>query len=51
MARVPNGVRTATVYGAVAGVSILALAGLNIAADRLPFKGLHALRNYITRAN
>jgi tetrahydromethanopterin S-methyltransferase subunit B len=45
---VPHSVRTATAYGAVAGTAILALAALNIAADRLPFKGLHALRNYVT---
>lgn len=47
---VPHGVKTATVYGAVAGVSLLALAALNLAADRLPFKGLHALRQYLTNA-
>ena len=47
---VPHAVKTATVYGAVAGVSLLALAALNVAADRLPFRGLHALRQYLTNA-
>lgn len=52
MARnVPHGVRTFTAYAAVAGTAILAIAGLNIAADKLPFKGLHTLRNYVVRAN
>jgi hypothetical protein len=46
--KVPHGVRTATAYAAVAGVSLLSLAALNIAADRLPFKGLQALRKYVT---
>lgn len=50
MRNVPHGVRTFTAYAAVGGVAILALAGLNVAADRLPFKGLHSLRNYVTRA-
>lgn len=50
MRNVPHGVRTFTAYVAVGGVAILALAGLNVAADRLPFKGLHSLRNYVTRA-
>lgn len=49
--RVPHGVRTFTAYAAVGGVSLLSLAALNIAADKLPFAGLHALRNYVTRAN
>lgn len=49
--RVPHGVRTFTAYAAVAGTSILAIAGLNLAADKLPFAGLNALRNYVTRAN
>lgn len=49
--RAPHSLRTATAYGAVAGVAILSIAALNIAADRLPFKGLHALRNYVTNAN
>ncbi len=47
----PRGVRTFTAYAAVGGVAILALAALNLAADRLPFKGLDELRNYVTRAN
>lgn len=47
----PHSVRTFSAYAAVGGVAILALAGLNIAADRLPFRGLHSLRNYVTRAN
>ena len=50
MAHVPHGVRTATAYAATAGVAILALAGLNIAADRLPFKGLRELRGYVTNS-
>lgn len=47
----PHGARTFAAYAAVGGVAILALAALNLAADKLPFDGLHQLRNYITRAN
>ena len=49
--RVPHGVRTAVAYTAVAGVAILALGGLNLAADKLPFAGLNKLRDYLTQAN
>lgn len=51
MKTVPHGVRTFTAYAAVGGTAILALAALNVAADRLPFKGLQALRNYIVHTN
>lgn len=44
----PAGVRTFSAYLAVGGVAILALAALNVAADRLPFRGLATLRGYIT---
>lgn len=47
----PRHLRTATAYAATAGVAILSIAALNLAADRLPFKGLHALRNYVTNAH
>jgi hypothetical protein len=50
VANVPHGARTATAYLATAGVALLSLAALNIAADRLPFKGLHALRGYVTNS-
>lgn len=36
---------------AVAGVSILAEIGFNLAADRLPFKSLKTLNAYATRKN
>lgn len=50
MADMPHGVRTATAYLATAGTALLALAALNIAADRLPFKGLRELRGYVTNS-
>lgn len=44
--------RTAAAYLAVAGTSLLALAGLNLAADKLPqLTGLGALRDYLVRRN
>lgn len=46
-----HGMRTLTAYLAVGGTAILSIAALNIAADKLPFKGLHTLRNYVVRAN
>ena len=49
--QLPHGVRTFTAYAAVGGTAILALAALNVAADRLPFKGLQALRNYVVRGD
>lgn len=47
----PHGVRTFSAYAAAGGAAILALAALNVAADRLPFKGLAALRNYVLHTN
>lgn len=38
-------------WGAVGGVSIVSLALLNIAADRLPLPGLDEFRDYVTRRN
>ncbi len=45
------GARTFVAYAATGGIAILAMVALNLAAARLPFKGLHTLRNYATRAN
>lgn len=50
MKNAPHGVRTAVAYTAVAGVAILALGGLNVAADKLPFAGLTKLRDYLTQS-
>jgi len=36
---------------AVAGVSLLAQVGFNIAADKLPFQSLKTLRAYATQKN
>jgi hypothetical protein len=36
---------------AVAGVSVLSLVGLNMAADNLPFTGLREVRDYTVRRN
>lgn len=44
----PKGLRTFSAYAAVGGTAILAIAALNLAADRLPFAGLHNLRQYLT---
>ena len=43
--------RTLAAYVAVGGTSLLSLALLNIAADRLPFKGLATFRDYLVRRN
>lgn len=46
----PRGLRTFTAYLAVGGVSLLALAGLNLAADHFPnAQGLNELRDYLVR--
>jgi hypothetical protein len=48
----PRGARTFTAYLAVGGTSLLALAALNLAADRIPqATGLVALRDYLVRRN
>lgn len=48
----PRGVRTFSAYLAVGGTSLLALAALNLAADRLPnVTGLGQLRDYLVRRN
>jgi hypothetical protein len=45
-------VRTLSAYLAVGGTSLLALAALNLAADRLPqVTGLATLRDYLVRRN
>jgi hypothetical protein len=46
-----HGMRTFTAYAATGGVAILALAALQIAADRVPSKGLQSLRNYLTHSS
>lgn len=52
MARLPRGARTFSAYVAVGGVSLLALAALNLAADRLPnVTGLNTVRDYLVRRN
>lgn len=48
----PRGLRTFSAYLAVGGTSLLALAALNLAADRLPnVAGLSTLRDYLVRRN
>ncbi len=48
----PRGVRTFAAYLAVGGTSLLALAALNLAADRFPgAPGLNDLRDYLVRRN
>lgn len=48
----PRGVRTFSAYLAVGGTSLLALAALNLAADRFPnVTGLNQLRDYLVRRN
>lgn len=48
----PRGARTFAAYLAVGGTSLLALAALNLAADRFPHvAGLGELRDYLTRRN
>ena len=46
----PPGMRTFTAYAAAGLSGILALVGLNIAADKLPVPGLKALRDYIVKS-
>lgn len=47
-----RGARTASAYLAVAGVSLLSLAALNLAADHFPnSRGLNELRDYLVRRN
>lgn len=46
----PPGVKTFAAYAAAGLSGIIALAALNIAADKLPVPGLATLRDYITRA-
>jgi hypothetical protein len=38
-------------WTAVGGTSVVALAMLNLAADRLPVPGLDAFRDYVVRRN
>jgi len=45
------GVRTFSAYAATGGVAILAIAGLNLLTDHVSWKGLHILRDYVTRRN
>lgn len=45
-----HGMRTFTAYAATGGVAILALAALQIAADRIPSRGLQSLRNFLTHS-
>ena len=52
MAHIPaRGLRTFTAYAASGLSGLLALAALNLAADRTKLPGLVTLRNYLTRAN
>lgn len=44
----PHGLRTFTTYAAAGLSGLLALAGLNLVADRLKIPGLSLLRDYIT---
>ncbi len=45
----PHGVKTFAAYAAAGLSGILALAGLNIAADKLPIPGLKAFRDLVTK--
>lgn len=45
---IPDGVRTFAAYAAAGGAALLALAFLNIAADKFDLPGLRGLRNYLT---
>lgn len=48
----PRAGKTFAAYLAVGGVSLLSLAALNLAADRLPqVAGLNTLRDYLVRRN
>lgn len=46
-----RGVRTFSAYAAAGGAGLLALAALNLAADRFPSSGLGQLRDYLVRRN
>lgn len=46
----PHGLRTFAAYAAAGLSGLLALAGLNIAADKLNIPGLNTLRDYMTRS-
>ena len=49
---VAPGVQTFAAFAAAGGAGLLALAALNLAADRFPkLTGLTTVRNYLTRAN
>jgi len=41
-------VRSAGFWGAVAAFGVLGVLAVNIAADRIPSRGLTTLRNYLT---
>lgn len=45
----PHGLKTFSAYAAAGISGLLALAVLNVAADRLPLPGLAALRDLIIR--
>jgi hypothetical protein len=45
----PHGLKTFSAYAAAGISGLLALAALNIAADKLPLPGLKAVRDFITR--
>lgn len=45
----PHGVKNFAAYAAAGISGLLALAALNIAADKLPLPGLARLRDFITR--
>ena len=47
----PRGLRTSSAYIAAGCSGLLALAALNLAADRTGAPGLVKLRNYLVRAN
>lgn len=46
----PHGLKTFAAYAAAGLSGILALAGLNIVADKLPIPGLKTLRDYVTKS-
>lgn len=47
----PRGIQTFSGYAAAGLAGLLALAALNIVADRTNLPGLDTVRNYITRRN
>lgn len=47
----PRSLRTFAAYAAAGGSGLLALAVLNLAADRFPNTGLTQLRDYLVRRN